>query len=97
MTNEVTQTRTRKESPNIGGTILKLVILSLLVGLAMSFFDITPKSIIENFGDSVVKAYNVLTGWVTWMGPYIALGASIVIPIWAVLTLIKMFGGRKKD
>ena len=80
----------------IGKTIFKLLIVSLLVGLFMSWFDITPQSIVENFGDSVAKAYSMLTGWIRWMVPYVLLGATIVIPIWALLALFRM-GGKKKD
>lgn len=81
----------------IGGTILKLAFVSLLVGLFMRWFDITPQSIMENFGDSVVKAYSVMTGWIEWMVPYILLGATIVVPIWAILAILRLAGRKKKD
>jgi len=61
----------------------------------MSWFDITPQSILENFGETVTRVYSTLTGWLRWMVPYILLGATIVIPIWAVLALLRL-GGRKK-
>ncbi|WP_051610096.1 DUF6460 domain-containing protein [Terasakiella pusilla] len=97
MPNHITKMQERIESKGIGRTILRLVFISLLVGVIMSFFDITPQSIIENFGETVVKVYEVATGWLRWMVPYILLGATVVIPIWAVLAVLKMAGRKKSD
>ncbi|WP_135078064.1 DUF6460 domain-containing protein [Terasakiella sp. SH-1] len=93
---EVTKYKDDTKAQAIGKTIFKLAVVSLFVGLAMSWFDITPQSIIENFGESVAKAYAMLTGWLRWMVPYILLGATIVVPIWAILAILRL-GGRKKD
>jgi len=94
---EVTKYENRNDTKaqTIGKTVLKLAVVSLLVGLVMSWFDITPQSILENFGETVARVYSTLTGWLRWMVPYILLGATIVIPIWAVLALLRL-GGRKK-
>lgn len=94
---DVTQ-RDQEPTPaqKIGKTIFKLAVVSLIVGLFMSFFDITPQSILNNFGETVAKAYQTVIGWGEWMVPYILLGATIVLPIWAILALLRL-GGRKKD
>lgn len=94
--NDVTKHQDNTKAQAIGKTIFKLVLVSLLVGFVMSFFDITPQSILENFGESVGKAYATVTSWLRWMVPYILLGATIVVPIWAVLAILRM-GGRKKS
>ncbi|MDV7338805.1 DUF6460 domain-containing protein [Terasakiella sp. A23] len=97
MGNHVTKLQDKIESKGIGRTILRLIFISLLVGVIMSFFDITPQSILENFGETVSKVYGVATGWLRWMVPYILLGATIVVPVWAVLALLKMGGRKRKD
>lgn len=94
---EITKYQSETKAQLIGKTIFKLVIISLLVGLVMSWFDITPQSIIENFGGTVAKVYEVATSWLRWMVPYILLGATLVVPIWAVLALLKLGKGRKKS
>jgi Na+/H+-dicarboxylate symporter len=95
--NEITKySKEDTKAQVIGKTIFKLALISLLVGVFMSFFDITPQTILENFGESVAKAYEIMTGWLRWMVPYILLGATIVIPIWAILALLRL-GGRKKN
>ena len=35
-------------------TIVKIAIISLLVGLALAFFNIYPRSLAENLGETVV-------------------------------------------
>jgi len=93
---DVTKHEDNKKSQAIGKTILKLALVSLAVGIFMSFFDITPQSILENFGDTVGKVYATVTSWLRWMVPYILLGATIVVPIWAILAVLRL-GGRKKS
>lgn len=97
MEDKTTQTKNDERLQSLGKTVVKLALLSLAVGLFMSFFDITAVKIFENFGDTVKKAYAIMTGWLTWMVPYIMLGATIVIPIWALLALLKLLGKRKSD
>lgn len=69
------------------GTILKLLIASLLVGLVMHWFGITPRNLIHNFGDSVVRIFGTLTSLIDWAVDYILVGAVIVVPIWLIVFL----------
>lgn len=75
-------------SKGLGSTILKLLIASLLVGLVMSWFDITPRSLIENFGDSVVRMFGKIAGFIDWAIDYILVGAVVVVPIWLIVFLL---------
>lgn len=72
----------------LGSTILKLLIASLLVGLVMRWFDITPRSLIANFGDTVLRMFEQLAGFFGWAVDYILVGAVIVVPIWLVVFLL---------
>ena len=75
-------------SKGLGSTILKLLIASLLVGLVMRWFDITPRSLIANFGDTVQHMFERLAGFFGWAVDYILVGAVIVVPIWLVVFLL---------
>ena len=75
-------------SKGLGSTILKLLIASLLVGLVMRWFDITPRSLIANFGDTVQRMFERLAGFFGWAVDYILVGAVIVVPIWLVVFLL---------
>ncbi len=75
---------------NIVSTIVKLAIISLLVGMALAFFDISPRSLVENLGGTVVEIYEVILRFLRWAVQYILLGAVVVLPIWLVFFLIRL-------
>lgn len=73
----------------IGGTILKLLLASLAVGWLMYQFDITPRSLVQNFGANVERVYDWARSLVSWAIPYVLLGAAIVVPIWLVIKALE--------
>ena len=75
-------------SKGLGSTILKLLIASLLVGLVMHWFDITPRSLIANFGASVTRIFDTMASFAGWAVDYILVGAIVVVPIWLVVFLL---------
>ena len=74
-------------SRNVLSTILKLFVASLIVGLLMHWFGITPRNLIHNFGDSVVRIFGTLSSFIDWAVDYILVGAVIVVPIWLIVFL----------
>ena len=74
-----------RENP-VGG-IVRLLLLCLVVGLILSFFDITPQHIVTDTLRTIRSIYDLLFGAVHWAVPYILLGAVIVIPV-AVISLM---------
>lgn len=76
-------------------TIIKIVIFSLLVGLALAFFDISPRSLVENLGETVVDIYEVVLSFLKWSLKYVLLGAVVVVPIWLVFFLIGLAKKKK--
>ena len=79
----------------LGSTIVKILIASLLVGLVMHWFGITPRSLITNFGDSVVRMFGTVASFIDWAIDYILVGAIIVVPIWLIVFLLDRARGRK--
>lgn len=76
-------------------TIVKIAIISLLVGLALAFFDISPRSLVENLGETVVDIYEVVLSFLKWSLKYVLLGAVVVVPIWLVFFLIGLAKKKK--
>jgi hypothetical protein len=76
-------------------TIVKIAIISLLVGLALAFFDINPRSLVENLGETVVNIYEVVLSFLKWSLKYVLLGAVVVVPIWLVFFLIGLAKKKK--
>ena len=78
-----------------GSTIFKLLLLSLLVGFALAATGTHPK-------DLLVDIWNLAKDVVEWgiaqfgsVVTYVMLGATVVIPIWLVLYLIRAARGKK--
>ena len=76
-------------------TVVKLAVISLLVGMALAFFDITPQRLLENLGSTVIEIYRLVLRFLRWALEYILIGAVVVLPIWLALYLVRM--ARKKD
>ena len=73
-----------------GSVILRLIVMSLIVGAAMVFFNVTPRDLLEAFRQFVwaggIESLRTLL-------LYIAYGAVIVIPIFILVRLLKI--GRR--
>ena len=80
---------------NILGTIFKLFIASLLVGLVMHWFNITPRSLVVDFGATMQRLFNTLAGFFGWAAEYVLYGACIVLPIWLIVVLLDRAKGRR--
>jgi hypothetical protein len=78
----------------IGSTIVKLLVASLIVGLLMRWFDVTPRSLIANFGETIARAFDRLAHFAGWAIDYVLLGAVIVVPVWLVWFLVNRMKGK---
>jgi len=80
---------------NVLATIFKLLIASLLVGLVMHWLDITPRSLIVDFGATMGRLFDMLAGLFGWAAEYVLYGACIVVPVWLVVFLLDRAKGRR--
>ena len=79
---------------SVTGTIVKLLIASLLVGLALSIVDVSPEEILRGLGGWVQRIFSVFVRLVQWAVPYALLGAVIVVPLWAINKLWRLLRHR---
>jgi hypothetical protein len=66
------------------GTILKLLIWSLVVGAVLAFLDLSPQDVVSwvvDWGRQILHDLQFYTGRAV---SYMLLGAVIVVPIWAL-------------
>jgi hypothetical protein len=77
--------------------ILRLVLLSILVGVVLAAIGFDPWNIIHSIRQLFETIWNM--GWdaVSWLWRYFLLGAVLVIPIWIILRLVKVPGARGRD
>lgn len=69
--------------------VIKIVLASLLVGVALSSLNITPDRLLQDFGMTPDQIMNYARRGFHWALPHIILGALITIPIWLVMYLLR--------
>ncbi len=82
-------------SAQIRETIVKIVVASLIVGLFLGFFDIDPRELLADFGETVQRIFSVVASVVEWAVKYVLLGAIVVVPVWLIFFAIGKFRQRK--
>lgn len=77
------------------GVILRLAILSIVVGIVLSALGITPRNFLYHIDLIVRRIYDMGFGAIEWILGYMAVGAMVVVPIWLIARL--MGYGRRAD
>ncbi len=69
------------------GVIIRLLLLSIAVGVVLSVLGITPQNFLERLNTIITNIYNLgFDAFESILG-YLLLGAMVVIPIWLVMRL----------
>ncbi len=74
--------------------LLRLVVLSLVVGIVLSALGVTPFEILDRLEVFVRRIWNMGFGAIGWVWNYFLVGAVVVIPIWIILRLLNIGRGR---
>ncbi|HEV3396662.1 MAG TPA: DUF6460 domain-containing protein [Xanthobacteraceae bacterium] len=77
--------------------IIRLILLSILVGVVLAAIGFDPWNIIHSIRRLIDTIWNM--GWdaVNWVWRYFLLGAVLVIPIWLIVRLARVPSGRDRD
>jgi len=76
------------------GVIIRLVVLSIVVGIAMSALDIRLDNILHHLQILVHRVYNLGFGVFEWLIGYLLIGAVVVIPVWLIVRLLSSTGKK---
>jgi hypothetical protein len=76
---------------SVASTVLRLVLLSVVVGIVFSALNITPFNLIERFDQLIRNLLTMGLDGLNWALKYFLLGAIVVFPIWF---LVRLFGKR---
>ncbi|MCL6705663.1 DUF6460 domain-containing protein [Pseudomonas sp. R2.Fl] len=71
-----------------GRTVIKLIVVSLIVGFIMAVFGIVPADILYGIRNFVLDLWHTGFAALGRIGDYLLLGATIVIPVFIVLRLM---------
>ncbi|NVO14285.1 MAG: hypothetical protein HXX10_09645 [Rhodoplanes sp.] len=75
-----------------GAVLVRLVLLSVLVGVILSAIGLDPLNIWHSIERLIRSVWDMGFDAVLWLWRYFLLGAVLVIPIWLIVRLTK--GGR---
>jgi polyferredoxin len=70
-----------------GRLIVKLIIVSLIVGVAMSAFGLSPLDLFGTIRDFVMRLWNMGFSAIGKFADYLLLGACVVVPAFIVIRL----------
>ena len=68
--------------------LVKLVVVSILVGFVMTVFDWRPMYLLDGIRDFVVDLWRTGFAALGRVGDYLLLGAAVVIPAFIILRLL---------
>ena len=77
------------------GVLIRLALLSVVVGVVLSALDITPWDFLYRLDVMVRRIFDLGFASLEWLLRYFLIGAVIVFPIWLVARLIGM--ARRSD
>ena len=81
-----------------GRVILRLIVLSVVIGFILAAFDLDPAALVRHVVMSLANFVEYLAhfgiGTLTQVGTYLVYGAVIVIPIWLISRLLSYRRGR---
>lgn len=76
-------------------TGIKLLAISLAVGLGLSVLGVSARDVLGWLGGTVGEAVGVGANLLEWAWSYVILGAAIVLPVWLILVALRHLQRKK--
>jgi len=73
--------------------ILRLALLSILIGVILEVLGLDPWNILESLRTLVQRVWDMGFDALRWMWRYLVLGAAVVVPIWLIVRLLRAARG----
>jgi len=70
--------------------IVRLILLSILIGVILEVIGLDPWNIIESLKRLVLHIWDMGFDAVRWLWRYLLLGAAVVVPIWLVVRVMRV-------
>lgn len=74
--------------------ILRLILLSILIGVILQVLGLDPWNIIDSLRRLVLRVWDMGFDAVRWVWRYLMLGAVVVVPIWLIVRLMRVAKGQ---
>jgi hypothetical protein len=70
-------------------TLIKILVASLVVGVILNHFGITPDELIRYSGLSRERLEELARQGIEWAVPNVMLGAIVIVPVWFLIYLFR--------
>jgi hypothetical protein len=70
-------------------TVVKIAVASLVVGTILAHFGITLDALVKELGVSTERLEQMVRSAVEVVLPNLALGAIIIVPLWALIYILR--------
>jgi Family of unknown function (DUF6460) len=74
--------------------LVKLILLSILIGVVLSAIGLDPWNIFKSLRRLVLGIWDMGFDALRWIWQYLLLGAVIVVPIWFIMRIVQTARGR---
>lgn len=80
------------------GDILRIALISVVVGLVLAAFRVDPRRLWVDFFGTIAETWseflNISMDLARWSVDYLFLGAILVVPIWLIIHIVRALGKR---
>jgi H+/Cl- antiporter ClcA len=70
-------------------TLVKVIVASLIVGTILTHFGITADLVVRELGLSAERLEDMARRALAWALPNVTVGAMVILPVWALLYLLR--------
>ena len=81
---------------SVFGVVMRLAVLSIVVGIVLSALGITPHNFFFQIELLLQRIYDLGFGAIQSALEYLLLGAMVVVPIWLISRLVKTAKSHKE-
>lgn len=68
--------------------VLKMAMASLMAGILLGFFGITPRTVLEGAGITAQDLHDGIVATFAWTAPRMLMGAIVILPAWFVTYML---------
>lgn len=79
------------------GLAIRLIIISIVVGIVLQALNISPPDLLRRLELLVGRIYDMGFGAFRGLVNYFLIGAVVVVPIWLVARLLGVFRDKSKE
>jgi hypothetical protein len=78
-------------------TLIKILVASLIVGVILNHFGVTPDELIRYCGLSRERLEELARQGIEWAVPNVMLGAIVIVPVWFLIYLFRPPGRSSSE